>query len=404
MGIYEVTVGQYRPLAEEMEYEAEIAGELPFGWRPEQIADHDRACRDHHRSGTADICEWLSRTKSRTCRLPPWRKGSTRTPPETTTPYYCGEEPESLATANFNGPVVPEGAFADETPRTRLVACRIRSDRPRCPSSSSTRLACTICWGMPGNGPLIEMTRPTTKCHLEMTHKALSLKKLRVISAIRIWPRPRSPRRLLGRWAGQGTNPSPGPSRKVPSWQYRFPRRRTIASRRARPICSTEKCRYWLAQQCSAIGRPAVSSPTSTSHNFEEIGPMSPYHQPASLPRRDFLLAGGALAAATALGATSPAPADEPKQPPAPHKSIGIQVGAVSFVDEGTEPVLDILQERGAVDTIYLTTFTYGRGLAGRQIPGQPFPDHGIAGIRREDVPRRQLRHAACRVLSRHAS
>jgi hypothetical protein len=29
------------------------------------------------------------------------------------------------------------------------------------------------------------------------------------------------------------------------------------------------------------------------------------------------------------------------------------------------------------VDTVYLTTFTYGRGLAGRQIPGQPFPDHG---------------------------
>ena len=24
-----------------------------------------------------------------------------------------------------------------------------------------------------------------------------------------------------------------------------------------------------------------------------------------------------------------------------------------------------------------MTTFTYGRGLAGRQIPGQPFPDHG---------------------------
>jgi len=29
------------------------------------------------------------------------------------------------------------------------------------------------------------------------------------------------------------------------------------------------------------------------------------------------------------------------------------------------------------VDTIFLTTFTYGRGLAGRQIPGQPFADHG---------------------------
>jgi hypothetical protein len=59
-------------------------------------------------------------------------------------------------------------------------------------------------------------------------------------------------------------------------------------------------------------------------------------------------------------------------------KSIGIQIGAVSFVDEGKEKVLDLLQERGAIDTIYLTTFTYGRGLAGRQIPGHPFPDHGI--------------------------
>jgi hypothetical protein len=39
--------------------------------------------------------------------------------------------------------------------------------------------------------------------------------------------------------------------------------------------------------------------------------------------------------------------------------------------------VLDLLQERGAVNTVFLTTFTYGRGLAGRQIPGQPFPDHG---------------------------
>ena len=57
---------------------------------------------------------------------------------------------------------------------------------------------------------------------------------------------------------------------------------------------------------------------------------------------------------------------------------IGIQVGAVSFVDEGTDKVLDILQEKGAVNTLFLTTFTYGRGLAGRQVPGQKFPDHGV--------------------------
>jgi hypothetical protein len=70
------------------------------------------------------------------------------------------------------------------------------------------------------------------------------------------------------------------------------------------------------------------------------------------------------------------APADDP--PPRRGKTVGIQVGSVSFVDEGVEAVLEILQERGRVDTVYLTTFTYGRGLAGRQVPGQPFPDHGV--------------------------
>lgn len=34
------------------------------------------------------------------------------------------------------------------------------------------------------------------------------------------------------------------------------------------------------------------------------------------------------------------------------------------------------MQKRGAINTLFLTTFTHGRGLAGRQIAGQPFPDH----------------------------
>jgi hypothetical protein len=63
--------------------------------------------------------------------------------------------------------------------------------------------------------------------------------------------------------------------------------------------------------------------------------------------------------------------------PPSLARTIGIQIGSVSFLDEGVDRVLDLLEERGAVNTIFLTTFTYGRGLAGRQIPGHPFPDHG---------------------------
>ena len=64
-------------------------------------------------------------------------------------------------------------------------------------------------------------------------------------------------------------------------------------------------------------------------------------------------------------------------QPPAARKMIGMQVGAVSFVDEGTGKVLDELQQRAHVNTLFLAVFTYGRGIAGRQVPGQPLPDHG---------------------------
>jgi len=55
----------------------------------------------------------------------------------------------------------------------------------------------------------------------------------------------------------------------------------------------------------------------------------------------------------------------------------GLQVGMASFADEGVDTVLDTLQKRGAINTIFLNTFTYGDGLSGRQVSGQPFPDHG---------------------------
>lgn len=57
---------------------------------------------------------------------------------------------------------------------------------------------------------------------------------------------------------------------------------------------------------------------------------------------------------------------------------VGIQIGAVSFVDEGVEPVLDLLQERAGVNALLLATPTWTRGTGGRQIPGVPLPDHGV--------------------------
>jgi hypothetical protein len=86
--------------------------------------------------------------------------------------------------------------------------------------------------------------------------------------------------------------------------------------------------------------------------------------------RREFLKIAGGAGAALALPTSA-------ETASASRKTIGIQIGAVSFVDEGTERVLDVLQERAGVNTLFLAVFTYGRGIAGRQIPGQPLPDHG---------------------------
>ncbi|WP_419803687.1 hypothetical protein [Terriglobus sp.] len=98
------------------------------------------------------------------------------------------------------------------------------------------------------------------------------------------------------------------------------------------------------------------------------------------MDRRSFLAGAGAALAtsqaglgSTALAATLPAHATAKAAP-----TIGIQIGAISFQDEGTEKVLDILQEKGACNALFIACFTYGDGIAGRQLPGHPFPDHGV--------------------------
>src|SRR2546428_3406070 len=97
------------------------------------------------------------------------------------------------------------------------------------------------------------------------------------------------------------------------------------------------------------------------------------------MDRRTFLegstlLVGGAV---LKRGSETAAFAAAPRSDVADQRMIGIQVGAVSFVDEGTDKVLDGLREMAAVNTLFLATFTYGRGIAGRQIRGNALPDHG---------------------------
>jgi hypothetical protein len=90
------------------------------------------------------------------------------------------------------------------------------------------------------------------------------------------------------------------------------------------------------------------------------------------MDRRTFL----EMAAGSAMAAAAPT-RSLLAQPAKKDAMIGIQIGAVSFVDEGTEKVLEICQRDASVNTLFVATFTYGRGIAGRQVPGQPLPDHG---------------------------
>ena len=90
------------------------------------------------------------------------------------------------------------------------------------------------------------------------------------------------------------------------------------------------------------------------------------------MDRRQFFHSAAAAALTTTLPNSSAA-----TEPVRSNKMIGLQVGAVSFVDEGVEKALDEFQRDAAINSLFLATFTYGRGIAGRQVPGQPLPDHG---------------------------
>ena len=106
--------------------------------------------------------------------------------------------------------------------------------------------------------------------------------------------------------------------------------------------------------------------------------------------RRNFLKGLSALPLATFVGngslvgwqaaprAANLAQANPAQTPAKGKKFVAIQIGARSFVDEGVDKCLDTVQEKGRVNVLMSTVFTYGRGLAGRQVPGRPLPDHGV--------------------------
>ena len=99
------------------------------------------------------------------------------------------------------------------------------------------------------------------------------------------------------------------------------------------------------------------------------------------MERRDFVAAVTAGVSGTALSRT---PGLRPgsvgrRRHTADGPMVGIQVGAVSFVDEGTDRVLDGFEQMAGINTLFVATFTYGRGIAGRQLRGHHLDgDHPV--------------------------
>jgi len=102
------------------------------------------------------------------------------------------------------------------------------------------------------------------------------------------------------------------------------------------------------------------------------------------LDRRSFLRIGSAFA--LFLNKTTRAQA-KAAQVPAPGRPavrnrkdfVGIQVRGFAWVDEGVEQVLDNLQNKGDVNTVWAYTFSYGEARLRKNGP-IPLPDHGKPG------------------------
>ena len=105
------------------------------------------------------------------------------------------------------------------------------------------------------------------------------------------------------------------------------------------------------------------------------------------LDRRSFLRLASATAAFFAQSGRSqtaaPAQAAPPARPTprggrAPVRGkknfVGIQVRGFAWVDEGVDQVLDNIQKKGEVNTVWAYTFAYGEQ---RLRTGAGFPDHG---------------------------
>lgn len=97
------------------------------------------------------------------------------------------------------------------------------------------------------------------------------------------------------------------------------------------------------------------------------------------ISRRNFVQTSAGFAASALLPSVFSSKADVNKANSSlvDEKLIGIQIGANAFIDEGVEKVMDILQERGEINTLFISTFTFSNTIGGPLYGNADLPDHG---------------------------